>query len=98
MLNETWIYLDKNTNYVGTGIYVDDEVRNIDINIINNPNYWGVMIAGCDNDDNKVKNVVATAEHTCNMVRANLEIFEMDITIVVFSEKRGYTVSVMHNS
>lgn len=97
MLKETWVYLDNNTNYVGVGIYVDEELHQIDINLINNPNYWGIVIAGCDNDDNEIKKVITTTEHTCSMTRANLEIFDMDITIVAFKEKCGYTISVMYN-
>ena len=49
MNNETWLYLNKETDYVGFGyVREDGEVIGINFHIIDNPYFWGITVIGPD--------------------------------------------------
>ena len=92
--NETWIFLDKKTEYVGVGIYIKGELETLDINVIQNPKWWGVSVVGCD--DEGPKKVFEIASYDDDYIAGRIEIFDMEITVTVFKETNGFTVSVMY--
>lgn len=43
-MKETWITLEKGTKYLGFGIEIDGEMTTVNIVIVDNLRFWGLMI------------------------------------------------------
>ncbi len=90
---ETWLVLDKGTRYIGCGLLIDEELFVLDINIFENPHYWGMAIIA-DNDDGY--RCLETAELSDNMLSTTLQLFNLNVAVTVYRSGDSYDISVTY--
>ena len=87
--------MDKGSKYIGRGILVDDELFILDINIIENPHYWGIAII-TKNDEDDSDSYIEAAELTDNIISTTVQMLDLDVTITVYRSRDSYDISMMY--